>query len=162
MGSGLILWIHIVAATLFVGPQAFLFMAAVPAMRTIEDVEARVKATSVVTTRFGWIGGGALVVLIITGIGNYMHASDTGLLDLDRYFFILQLKLALVAVVVVLTGLHGGLLGRRLLRLQREGAGEAELAATRRWSIILSITVFVISIGILLCAALLGSDWSKQ
>ncbi|MGH7623456.1 MAG: hypothetical protein ACREMU_14025, partial [Gemmatimonadaceae bacterium] len=84
MATALILWIHIVAATLFVGPQAFLFMAAVPAMRTIEDVEARVKATSMVTTRFGWIGGGALVVLIITGIGNYMHAGDARLLDLDR------------------------------------------------------------------------------
>jgi uncharacterized membrane protein len=162
MGSALILWIHIVAATLFVGPQAFLFMAAVPAMRTIDDVEARVKATSVVTTRFGWIGGGALIVLIVTGIFNFMHASDTGLTSLDRYFFILQLKIALVAVVVVLTLLHGGLLGRRLLKLRLSGASEEEMAATRRWSVILSAAVFVISIGILLCAALLGSDWSRQ
>ncbi|MBF6599932.1 MAG: CopD family protein [Dehalococcoidia bacterium] len=162
MGSALVLWLHILAATLFVGPQAFLFMAAVPAMRTIDDVEARLKATRVVTSRFGWIGGGALLVLILTGIGNYMHASDTGLLDFNRYAFVLQLKLALVAVVVVLTLLHGGVLGRRLLRLQREGAGEAELAATRRWSIVLSSVVFVLSVAILLLAALLASDWSRR
>lgn len=162
MGYALVLWVHIIAATLFVGPQAFLFMAAIPAMRTVEDVEARARATRVVTGRFGWIASGALAVLIVTGVGNYMNARSEGLLRLDRYFVVLQVKLGLVALVVVLTAVHGAWFGRRLLQLQESGAGEAELAAARRWSVAVSAAVFALSIAILLCAALLGSDWSKQ
>src|SRR5206468_6804994 len=118
MGDALVLWIHILAAAIFVGPQVFLFVAAVPAMRTIEDVQQRTRATRTLTTRFGWIAGGALVVLILTGIQNVMHANDNHDLDADRYWITLQVKLTLVVVVVVLTGLHGGLIGRRLLKLQ--------------------------------------------
>jgi uncharacterized membrane protein len=162
MGNAIVLWIHIVAATLFVGPQGLLFIGAVPAMRTIEDVEVRARATRTITTRFGWLGGAALLVLIITGIGNYIHADNQGLLDIDRYFVTLQIKLTLVAVVVVLTAVHGAVLGRRLLRLQESGAPPEEVEAVRRWSIVLSVVLFAVSIAILLCAALLGSDWSKQ
>ena len=159
------LFIHIVSAALYVGPQVFLFAAAVPALRTIDDVEQRMRVTRMVTTRFGWIGGGALLLLVITGIFNYDHARDLGFIDSDdfpRYFFVLQVKLTLVTIVVLLTLLHGGLLGRRLLKLQETGASEQEIAATRRWSVIVSATTLTLSVVILLCAALLGSDWSKQ
>jgi len=162
MGTALVLWIHIIAATIFVGPQFFLFAAVIPAMRTVDDVAERARTTRVVTMRFGWIATGALLVLIATGIGNYIAARNDGLLELDRYFFVLQLKLALVAVVLLLTLAHGAFLGRRLLQLQESGASEAEIAAARRWSIMASMLTFVLSIAILLCAALLGSNWTKQ
>jgi uncharacterized membrane protein len=162
MGTALVLWIHIIAATIFVGPQVFLFAAAVPAMRTIDDVAARARATRVVTMRFGFIATGALLVLIATGIGNYISANDRGLLDLDRYFFVLQIKLTLVAIVLLLTLAHGAILGRRLLRLTESGASEAEIAAARRWSLAASVAIFLLSVAILLCAALLASDWTKQ
>jgi uncharacterized membrane protein len=143
----------------------FLAAAAVPAMRTIDDVNQRMRATRMVTTRFGWIGGAALLLLVVTGIFNYEQARDTGFIDsgdFPRYFFVLQLKLTLVTIVVLLTLLHGGLLGRRLLKLQESGAPEDEIAATRRWSMVVSITNLTLSVIILFCAALLGSDWSKQ
>jgi uncharacterized membrane protein len=162
MGDALVLWIHILAAAVFVGPQVFLFAAAVPAMRTIEDVQQRTRATRTLTTRFGWIAGGAIVVLILTGMQNWVHANDKGLTDLDRYSNVLMVKLTLVVIVIILTGIHGGLIGRRLLKLQESNAREAEIAAMRRWSIILSVAVLAVSVAILLCAALLGSDWSKQ
>src|SRR5438045_5236573 len=151
MGDALVLWIHILAAAIFVGPQVFLFVAAVPALRTIEDVRERTRVTRMVTTRFGWIAGGALVVLILTGIQNWVHANDEGLLDLDRYSNTLMVKLTLVVIVVVLTGIHGGLIGRRLLKLQESNAPESEIAAARRWSIILSAAVLAVSVAILLC-----------
>ena len=162
MAASIVLWIHIFAATLFVGPQAFLFMAAVPAMRTIEDVEARARATRLVTARFGWIAGGSLLVLIATGIYNYIHARDEGLLGFHRYDTVLQVKIGLVGVVLVLTFLHGAILGRRLLALQQSGATPEALAAARRWSVAASAVIFVISVAILLCAAMLGSSWSQQ
>jgi uncharacterized membrane protein len=141
----------------------FLVLAALPALRTIEDVRARQQASRVMTRRFGAIGGLALGVLILTGLANYAHAKDLGYIDRDafpRYFFALQIKLTLVAVVVVLTVLHGAVFGRRLQRLQEEGATESEIAATRRWSVMLSMATLATSIAILFCAALLGSTWS--
>lgn len=162
MGDAINTWIHVLAAAIFIGPQIFLFVAAVPAMRTIGDAQERQRVTRMVTTRFGWLGGAALVALLITGIINYYDANDRGLLDIDRYFVILQVKLTLVALVIVLTGLHGGLVGRRLLKLQESGASEDEIARTRVWSVALSAANLLASLVILLCAALLDADWSKM
>jgi hypothetical protein len=67
-----------------------------------------------------------------------------------------------VTIVIILTGLHALVFGRRLQRLQAEGATDDEIAAARRWSMLASILTLVVSLAILLCAALMGSDWSKQ
>ena len=100
-----------------------------------------------------------------TGIINYLHARDLGYIDNDnfpRYFMALQIKLTLVAIVIVLTAIHAAVLGRRLQRLQESGAGEQEVAATRRWSMLLSVVNLAASLAVLFCASLLGSDWSKR
>jgi uncharacterized membrane protein len=162
--DALVLWLHIFAAVLFIGPQAFLFVAAMPAIRTLADAEARARTTRIVTSRFGWLGGGALLVLLVTGIWNYYDAKDQGLIDygdFPRYYVTLFTKLTLVTVVIVLTALHGAVFGRELQQLQASGASEAEMADVRRWSMLTSAANFVLSVAILLLAALLGSDWSK-
>ncbi|MEX0750907.1 MAG: CopD family protein [Dehalococcoidia bacterium] len=162
--DALVLWLHIFAAVLFIGPQAFLFVAAVPAIRSVADAEARARALRVVTTRFAWLGGGALAVLLATGIWNYYEAEDAGFIDADdfpRYYFTLFTKLTLVMIVVMLTALHGAVFGRKLQQLQAAGAGEPEIAAVRRWSMATSVVNFGLSVVILLLASLLGSDWSK-
>lgn len=162
--DALVLWLHILAAVLFIGPQAFLIFAAMPALRTVADVEARAAATRIVTSRFGMLGGAALVVLLASGIWNYYNAKDAGLIESDdfpRYYFTLFTKLTLVTIVVVLTALHGAVFGRKLQQLQREGASEVEMAGVRRWSLLTSLLNFGLSVAILLLAALLGSDWSK-
>ncbi len=161
MYHAIILWLHILAAVAFIGPQIFLVFAAMPALRTIADVQARAQATRVMTMRFGMLAGGALAVLLVTGIINYFHAKDLGYLDIKRYFIALQIKLTLVALVVVLTIVHGAVLGRRLQELQDRGASEAEIASTRQWSMLVSAANLAASIIILLCAAILGSVWSK-
>jgi len=68
-------WLHVIAATIWVGPQFFLFIAAVPAMRTVEDVQTRARAMRVLTTRFGWLAWGAMAVLVLTGIGNLFQVA---------------------------------------------------------------------------------------
>jgi hypothetical protein len=73
----------------------------------------------------------------------------------------MQIKLTLVLIVVILTVLHGALFGRRLQALQEQGAPEAEVEAVRRWSMLTSMVNLGLSIAILLCAAILASDWSK-
>ena len=153
------------AAAVFIGPQVFLAFVAVPAVRTIADVETQRQVSRAVTRGFGMLGGAALAVLLATGIWNYYDAEDLGLIDQDafpRYFVALQVKLTLVTAVIILTGLHALVFGRRLQRLQAEGATDDEIAAARGWSMLASILTLVVSLAILLCAALMGSDWSKQ
>ncbi|MBI2724576.1 MAG: CopD family protein [Chloroflexi bacterium] len=161
MYEAVILIIHLIAAVIFVGPQVFLAAAVMPAMRGIEDVRQRAAVTRTVTTRFGWLGGGALLVLLVTGIINYQHAKDLGYLDVNRYFIILQVKLTLVTIVVLLTILHGAVFGRRLQRLQAEDAPAERIADARRWSILASIATLAVSLAILVCAALLTSSWAR-
>jgi uncharacterized membrane protein len=160
MYDAIVLWLHILAAVAFIGPQFFLAVAAVPAMKTIEDVKIRAKAMRVMTMRFGMLGGGALVVLLITGVLNYARLDHQN--DYKRYFITLQIKLTMVAVVVVLTILHGAVFGRKLQQLQESNASEAEIAKARKTSMYTSIATMVLSVAILLCAAILGSSWSTS
>ena len=162
--DALVLWIHIVAAVLFIGPQAFLLFAALPAIRTVDDAAQRARASRVVTSRFGWLGGGALAILLASGIWNYYDAKDKGFIEYDdfpRYYVVLFTKLTLVTIVIVLTAVHGAVFGRKLRQLQETNAGEAEIAAVRRWSMLTSLATLAVSIAILLLAAMLASDWSK-
>ncbi len=161
MYDAIVLWLHILSAVAFIGPQIFLAVAAVPAMQTIDDVKVRARAMRVMTTRFGMLGGGALVVLLVTGVINY-YEHDFEIDNYKRYFITLQIKLTLVTLIVILTVLHGAVFGRKLQRLQESNAAEAEIAKTRRMSMYTSIATLVLSVAILFVAALLGSDWSKM
>ncbi len=164
MYDTIVLWLHVLAAAVFIGPQFFLVVAAVPAMQTIEDVKVRATAMRVMTMRFGMLGGGALVVLLITGVVNYFHAKDLGYIsndDFPRYFMAMQIKLTLVTVVVILTVLHGMVFGRRLQHLQESDAPTEEIAKARQWSMLASMATLGASVAILFCAAVLGSSWSK-
>lgn len=162
MVDALVLFLHVLAAVVFIGPQVFLAAVAMPVLRDIGDRDVRAQAVRGITRGFGALGGIALAVLLATGIWNFYDADDKGYLDIDRYFVVLQVKLTLVTVVIVLTIAHAMVLGRRLQRLQEAGAPEAEIAAARQWSMIASIANLAVSIAILLLAALLSSDWSKS
>jgi uncharacterized membrane protein len=156
-------WLHIVAATIWVGPQVFLFVAAVPAVRTIEDMQIRTRVMRVITTRFNYLAWGALAVLVVTGIGN-LYEEDLSVSQLfDRNFgVIFQVKMTLLIATVLLTGLHGFVLGPRVLKMQESAVDAAEIAPIRRWSIIISSVNALLALGILFCGALLSSSFALE
>lgn len=160
MFDAIILWLHILGAVVFIGPQIFLAAIAMPAIRDLQDARARQDLTRRITRGFGMLGGGALIVLFLTGMWNFTAAQDDGKFDLTRYFWIFNVKFLLYMAVVVLTGLHAFVFGKRLQALQEQGATEAELADARRMSMTASIATLGLSILILFLAALLGSDWA--
>lgn len=90
-----IFYLHLLAMAFFLGGQLLLAVAVVPALRGEQNRE-QLRA---VARRFGWGSLVALGVLIATG------AAMAGHLDLwgDGT---LHVKLALVAVALVLTGIH--------------------------------------------------------
>src|SRR3990172_41330 len=135
-------WLHILAVTVWVGPQFFLFVAAVPAVRTIEDRALRARVMRVIVTRFGWMAWAAMGVIVLSGISNIFQEADEfdHLLDFEyRWMSVFALKMVLVGVMVLLTAVHTWVIGPRQLALsERADAGEAELAATRRSAMMVS------------------------
>jgi len=88
-------FLHLLGVAFFVGGQLALVAAIAPVMRAAgADTEMRAAAK-----RFGMGSGIALVVILATGaiMASHYHRWSDGTL---------QLKLGLVALVFVLTGLH--------------------------------------------------------
>jgi len=157
-------WLHILAATIWVGPQVFLFVVAVPAVRTIEDAKMRARVMRVITTRFGYLAWAAMIVLVISGIGNLYEIAPVDpedIFDLN-YGAIFIAKMVLVAATIVLTAVHSFVLGPRLLAMQESVADEAQLAPVRRLSIIVSGINGLLALGILFCAALLRTEFALE
>ena len=67
----IVLGIHVLLAALLVGPQFLLFYAVVPSTWLITDERLRRSVTAVVTQRFGWMAGGSIVGLILTGMYQF-------------------------------------------------------------------------------------------
>ncbi len=167
MSEAITPWIHIVAVTVWLGPQFFMFIVAVPAVRLIDDPDVRLRVMRVIVTRFGWLAWAAMAVIVLSGISNlFQEADDFGhLWDTDlRYFQIFSTKMVLVGLTVLLTALHTFVIGPRQLRVQEEMRSDsAEAARLRRVSIITSSLALLASIAVVYTAALLANhDYSFQ
>jgi len=156
-------WFHLLAVTVWVGPQVFLLTAALPAVRLIDDAQLRLRVTRVLTRRFGWLALAAMLVIVLSGISNVydrMLDDDLDIFNLDlRYAWIFVTKMSLVGLAVALTALHSLVVGPRLLRLQEQAAasGDAgEVTSLRRASILISSLGLLATLGALFAAALLA------
>jgi putative copper resistance protein D len=165
-------WLHVLAITLWIGPQVFLFAAAVPAVRTIEDAGVRAGVMRVLTARFAWLGWMAMAVIILTGITNvFVAAGDvpgesaadlTSLASDFRFARIFWEKMFLVAVALVLTAFHTFSVGPRQLRLMEDAStDEAAVRRVRRLSVTTSGIALLASVGALYLGAVLSNhDYS--
>ncbi len=163
-------WLHVLAITLWIGPQVFLFAAAVPAVRTIEDAGVRARVMRVLTARLGWLGWSAMAVIIVTGVANlFVAAGDLpgqsagDLLSSDfRFTRVFWEKMFLVAVALVLTAVHTFSIGPRQLRLMEDAStDEAAVRRVRRISMATSGSALLASIGALYMGAVLSNhDYS--
>ncbi len=166
MSEAITPWLHIVGVTMWVGPQFFLFIAAVPAVRSIEDGAARARVMRIITTRFGWMAWGALLLILLTGISQIFSEADDfdELLNFDyRWVNYFALKMVLVAVMVLLTAVHSFIVGPRQLAMMERGETGEEAARFRRTSIILSSTILVLSIAVIFLGVLIAEhEWSFQ
>lgn len=161
MSEAITPWLHIVAVAVWLGPQFFMFLVAVPALRLIEDPDLRLRVLRLVTIRFGWLAWAAMAVIVLSGISNlFQRAEDFGhIFDADyRYFHVFTTKMVLVGLMVLLTALHTFVIGPQQLRLHEEmRADSAESAGLRRASAIISSLALLAGIAVVYVAALLGN-----
>ena len=170
------IWMHILGVALFVGPQFLLAFAWVPASRNIADLPTRVAAMRTMTTRFAWIGGIGLCMILVAGIylvstwrGYYSipGREEVGFNDLN-YGVIFLIKMAVLVVMLAITAVHTFVTGPKLLRrMEARAAGEQvaepELAGIRRQSMLLSISGLVLTLGIMALGAMMNAaQWSLQ
>jgi uncharacterized membrane protein len=163
MSEAITPWVHILAVSAWLGPQLFLFIAAVPAIRIIDDSDLRLRVTRIIVTRFGWLAWGAMAVLVLSGISNLFQEGSDAEFDLwssdYRFFHIFTAKMLLVGVTVLLTALHTFVIGPRQLRLHEElGSDSAEVGRLRRFSAITSGLALLISVAVVYAGALLAND----
>ncbi|TMB65819.1 MAG: DUF4149 domain-containing protein [Chloroflexi bacterium] len=156
-------WLHILAVSVWVGPQFFLFIAALPAIRTIEDRQARARVMRVIVTRFGWLAWAAMAVVVLTGISNlFQVGGDTPLswstaFDF-RYGRIFVEKMVLVGITVALTAVHTFVVGPRQLALNEQmDADPTQVARLRRVSITVSVISLLASVLAIFMGALLAN-----
>ena len=165
MFSVIPLWLHIIAATIWVGSQIMMFAVVVPSLRRVESGVSRSQILEVVTTRFGYLGLIALAVLIASGIENIDRYAPGDMFEF-RYGYILAAKLIMFGLVLVLTVIHTLVIGPALLRMQTQAlsadnfAANPELAALRRRSILISLLTLLLSLAIVFAAALLRAPFA--
>lgn len=158
--DALIMWAHLVAASIWVGGSIFIGIVLAPLLKTISDsVEGRLSIMIRVGRKFNKIGVPSLIILIATGIYNSVgFISKPDLILSTNYGVVLLIKIILVVVLIITFVIHVRLIRSEVERKIESKELSSELLQKVRSKIIMlgRITVLV-SVAILLMAALLHS-----
>ena len=154
-----ILWSHIVAATVWIGGMLFLSLVLAPVMRTDTSHPAPQALFRSIARRYRVIVWGAIGVLLVTGI---LLLNQHGMFSRgwEKVPCSLILKLFLVAVLIGCSGLHDFVMGPRsgVIRKKPQDTwtpAEKWMALFSPW--IARLSVFV-SLGVLAVAAVLKEE----
>lgn len=134
----LTVYLHLLAAVVWVGGIVFLATVAVPLARQL-DQPLRTRVISEAGRRFRAIGWASLAVLLVTGIINMGYRGATLENTLNGTFWAtpfgrtLAEKLALVALMAMVSAVHDFVIGPRSVRLAQEGKDIASLRITASW-----------------------------
>jgi copper resistance protein D len=151
--AALFVWLHLIAAAVWVGSQIFVGVVAVPAVRAIPDIQLRVTVLQTLTRRYGYVGWVSLAVLGGTGLHRLSRAlPDLALLFQGGYGGALFTKLVLGLAILLLTAVHTWFIGPRLLAAMEAGTPTRRLA---RASLLLSMVNLWLSLWVLWVVATL-------
>jgi putative copper export protein len=131
-------WLHIVAAFIWLGGMFFLGLVGAPVLREVEPGALRTELFRRLGERFRVVGWGSIGVLAVTGALNLRFRGLVRWESLGspefwdtRYGHLLAWKLALVVAMIGLSAVHDFALGPRASRLDPR---TPEAAAARRWA----------------------------
>jgi len=132
--------VHLLAATVWVGGSIALVFAGVPAIRVLEG-EPRGRAMRELGLRWRPLGYGALLVAVLTGVVLASHDREHARSPFDT---VLWVKVGLTGGLVVASYLHNYVYGPRLQAEIKEGRAQASrptLVVVGWTSLALTITV---------------------
>ena len=160
ISDALIMWAHLVAASIWVGGSIFIGIVLAPLLKTISDsIEGRLSIMIRVGRKFNKIAVPSLIILIVTGLYNSSgYLTKPSLFLSTNYGLVLVVKIILVIILIITFIIHV-----RLIRSKIEGQIESkvfssiEIQKLRSKIIALGRITVIVSVAILLMAALLHS-----
>ena len=158
--DAILIWAHLVSASIWVGGSIFIGIVLAPLLKTIsESVEERVAIMIRVGRKFNKIAIPSLAILIATGLYNSSNfLSKPQFLLSTNYGIILLIKIILVISLLVMFAIHVRIIRCEIGKKIESKEMLPEIVQKLRSKIILlgRIMVFV-SVAILFMAALLRS-----
>ena len=168
--DAILIGLHILFATVWVGPQLLVAAAVVPALRGIDDDRIRIATLRRFTRRFNFVAWPSIAGLVITGAilesdrrGDIETFTGGDVFDV-RWGYIFSAKIAIVIVAVAAVALHSFVTGPRVLALLEAAAERSEAGAEgraqrlRRWSVLLSVVGLLASLLVVIAAGFLQED----
>lgn len=111
----LILWLHVSAAAIWVGGNLMIAMVIVPYFKRTASPVERINILTQLGKGFEPVGWGCVLILIFSGLFSIFTSGVMGSPDLIGTFMrMLSIKLLLVVVLIVLTGIHGFIMAPKL------------------------------------------------
>jgi uncharacterized membrane protein len=152
----ILVWIHLVAATFWVGGMLFLSLVAVPLLKQDPDPHSAQRGFVNLARRFRTFVWGALSLLVVTGsvlLGNVVHSSA----PLSSWPPIVITKLTLVLMLVVVSLMHDRIIGPKVRTLKQKVSSELSTGETLllRISPLLGRLTLFLGLGVLLAAVIM-------
>ena len=160
VADGLVTWVHLVGASVWVGGSIFLGIVLVPVLKShTETLEEMVALMVKIGRRFNKITIPAFAALIASGIYNSrLYLLEPGAILDTTYGIILLTKVILVIATIVTYVIHIRLLDADMERKIMSGqGGNTYVQSVRTKIIILGEVIVILSVTILLLAALLDA-----
>lgn len=159
-------FLHIIAATAWVGGMLFLVLVVVPWLRSSGRGGAAA-ATFLRETgvRFRAVGWSCFLVLVVTGTFN-LHMRGVGVLSLSDSAFwqspfgsVFAVKMLLFMGVLLVSLIHDFIVGPSATQLIAEAPNSAEAARVRKQASLLGRLNALFALAIVLCAVMLVRGW---
>ena len=158
-------WIHILAAMVWIGGSSFIALVLVPALKRPDlqrQAPAFLRAAAYRFRAVGWI---SLGILVVTGMANLLLKGipPASLLDgsafAGRYGQVLALKLSLVAVILLIGAVHDFLLGPRAAAVILAAPASPEAARARRRASWMGRINLLLGLAAVAVAVVLARGW---
>ncbi len=158
--QAIITWIHLICSAIWVGGSLFIAIVFAPVLKTMApSVQERLQIMIKVGRRFNKVAIPALLILIATGIWNSQQMlSKPEFLFSSSYGTMLLIKMFLVAALLGSFAIHVRIIRKEVeQQIIEKRLSDAQIAKLRKKIIIVGEVTVVISVLILLFAAILDT-----
>jgi len=134
----LLVWLHVLAAAIWVGGMIFVALVVVPVIRRKDLQGAAARLIHLTGIRFRWVGWACFGVLLLTGLFNVLARGIAwGDLFASQFWAgsfgrLLAVKLVVFALILVSSALHDFVVGPRAVAVWQERPGSPEATRLRR------------------------------
>jgi len=160
ISDALIMWAHLVAASIWVGGSIFIGIVLAPLLKTISDsIDERLSIMIRVGRKFNKIAVPSLIILIVSGLYNSSgYLTKPSLFLSTNYGIVLVTKIVLVIILIITFIIHVRLIRTKIEKqIESKELSSDEIQKLRSKIITLGRITVIVSVAILLMAALLHS-----